>query len=386
MERRKLMSLQYCPTRKSCRCWVLLISLLVSSSILFICVESLSSSSAGPKGSVSRRPRRRTERPNHPNNNKNNGIPNQQRPSKAAQRQQQQPIVKFDAKKLTQNQKSNEESALPLDVSLLKISIPTEISMDTPKTTSSSSSSSSSTDDGCCIIGKEIQTNHIRFMSLDELFDRNDMSELFVSNEQFRQDLRSSIRQDVFDSTPAYQNLSPKAAKFMLHPDSSLQGSWRCGDDGLRMNGLTKVLREYLGEDAPNGDEFMNAIGSLCGEEPSTHWMDIIGVQDRSINHSWHQDTGNNKSCQTVMLGFPAENNYDGTGVFSHGIPLSHQLYAPPHHPTNQPILFENTNISEKYIIRPRFAKYRELLVYSDTDIIHSAPDVTYRSSIMRFM
>ncbi len=384
MERRKSMSFWNGPTKS----WFWVLLLLLVSFINVFCVESLSSSSTGPKGSVSRRPRRRTERSIHPNNNNKNGVP-KQRPPTAAQQQQQQKqqqhsTVKFNAKELTQNQKSNEESALQLDVSLLKMSVPTEISMDA----SSSSSSTSRIDDCCCIIGKEIGTNHLRFMSLDELFDRNDMSELFVTNEQFRQDLRSSIRQDVFDSTPAYQNLSPKAAKFMLHPDSSLQGSWRCcGDDGqLRMNGLTKVLKQYLGEDAPSGDEFMNAIGRLCGEEPSTHWMDIIGVQDRSINHSWHQDTGNNKSCQTVMLGFPAENNYDGTGVFSHAIPLSHQQYAPPSHPANQPILFENSNISEKYIIRPRFAKYRELLIYSDTDIIHSAPDVTYRSSIMRFM
>ena len=38
------------------------------------------------------------------------------------------------------------------------------------------------------------------------------------------------------------------------------------------------------------GDEFMMALGKLCGHRPSKHWMDIIDVRDSVVTHSWHQD------------------------------------------------------------------------------------------------
>merc|ERR1712238_261166 len=59
-----------------------------------------------------------------------------------------------------------------------------------------------------------------------------------------------------------------------------------------RMNRLTLVLQEKLGPNAPTGDAFIMALGSLCGYNPSTHYIDIIGIKDRRIPHSWHQDSG----------------------------------------------------------------------------------------------
>lgn len=163
--------------------------------------------------------------------------------------------------------------------------------------------------------GPVIEHPHFEFYSLDELFPEIDgLSRLFASNIDFREALRNAIREDVFDTTAAYANLSEKARKMLLLPDSSLQGSWRCNrgqgggesydDDGEeteisqnqkpRMAKLTRVFDEYL-EDLKRegqpltGDDFMERLGSLCGSEPSTHWMDMVGVADRRIPHSWHQ-------------------------------------------------------------------------------------------------
>ena len=49
------------------------------------------------------------------------------------------------------------------------------------------------------------------------------------------------------------------------------------------------------------------------------NWIDIVGITDRKISHSWHQDTGRSPGgdTMTVLLGFPKEDNYDGVGVFS---------------------------------------------------------------------
>merc|ERR1712087_156231 len=99
----------------------------------------------------------------------------------------------------------------------------------------------------------------------------------------------------------------------------------------LRMRRLTPVLRDYLGDGAPTGDGFMETIGKLCGSKPSTHWIDIVGITDRKIPHSWHQDTGRSHGgdTRTVLMGFPKEDNYDGVGVFSHAVKLKYERVAP---------------------------------------------------------
>lgn len=198
------------------------------------------------------------------------------------------------------------------------------------------------------------------------------------------------MREDIFDSTPTYSGMSEKARRILLLPDSSLQGSWRCETEGdeLRMKKLTEVLKSNLGETAPTGDEFMEKIGSLCGSKPSTHWIDIVGIVERYIPHSWHQDTGrsHNGNTFTVLLGFPKNDNYDGVGVFSHAVKLKYERVAADDHPLNEPVVYPNLSIDEKYVVRPTFTRGREILLFRDVDVIHSSPDVAFRASVMRFM
>lgn len=242
--------------------------------------------------------------------------------------------------------------------------------------------------------------SHIISISLDDLFPGLDFSEKFCLSKEFRDALRSAMREDIFDTTPAYEGMSEKARKMLLLPDSSLQGSWNCkqytqdADDNddeakLRMCKLTQVLIEYLGEKkAPTGDQFMETIGNLCGSNPSTHWIDIVGITDRKISHSWHQDTGRSPGgdTRTVLLGFPKEDNYDGVGVFSHAVKLKYERVALEDHPQNEPIIYQGLAIEDEYIVKPRFSKGSELIMFRDIDTVHSAPDVAYRSSVMRFM
>jgi len=93
-----------------------------------------------------------------------------------------------------------------------------------------------------------------------------------------------------------------------------------------------------------------------------------------------------------VLWGFPPENNYQGTGVFSHIIPLDYAFddiinmndVESTHH-RMEPVLYEGT-VDNKYIVRPLYESGKELLIYRDVDVLHSAPDVAYRTSVMRFM
>lgn len=269
---------------------------------------------------------------------------------------------------------------------------------------------------------------HVQSCSLDDLFpSRTDLkfSYHFNSNKHFREDLKQAMRMDVFHGNPQNENLSDKVKDILLLPDSSLQGSWtqectNCSGSStyrtsLSMPRLTKVLSKYLGSNAPSGERLMSKLAHLCNpseqkdnispnKSPTTsssyHWIDIIGIKNRKISHSWHQDTAIlpyiNDSIYTVMLGFPPEDNYHGTGVFSHVVPLRFPRIRPPLLNTEneicgfdgmagEPVLYTSA-IPEEYIIRPNYEPGKEILFYRDVDVLHSAPDVAYRCSVMRFM
>lgn len=309
----------------------------------------------------------------------------QRRPRREGRQQQQM----FDPKKITSDQKPNED-ANPLDLydskyisdasflrirslsSVVQVSSNADVIVDEDD----DSGNSFEADAESCK-GPEIKHEHFEQISLDDLFPGLDFSNHFFTNGEFRQAIRVAMRKDIFFTTPAYVDLSPKVAAMMLDDDSSLQGTWNCIPKSipeelkdslpLRMTRLTEVLRETLGTDAPTGDEFMMALGGLCGTNPTAHWIDIIGVKDRVVSHSWHQDTGvsydkdSKKSRYTVMLGFPLEDEYCGCGVFSHAIPLKYEHLAPSGHNENEPVLFQGT-ADDEFIIRPKFSCGREIL------------------------
>ena len=242
--------------------------------------------------------------------------------------------------------------------------------------------------------------SHISYIGLDDLFPSvNNFSSEFCSNGQFRTALRQAIRELIFDSSPEYANMSEKARRMLLLPDSSLQGSWQrkirrhgASDNvdiiAAREGKLTAILSNHLGENAPTGDEFMETIGQLCGSGATGHWIDIVGIVGRRISHSWHQDTGRcpGGGTRTVLLGFPKEDNYDGVGVFSHVVKLGHERHAPNDHVIGEPIVYPNLNLDDEYVVRPTFKCGREIIMFRDIDVLHSAPDVTFRTSCMRFM
>jgi hypothetical protein len=51
-----------------------------------------------------------------------------------------------------------------------------------------------------------------------------------------------------------------------------------------------------------------------------------------------------------------------------------------------QPVYLFDGTVEETHIVRPKYAPGRELLLYRDIDVLHSAPDIPYRTSVMRFM
>jgi len=130
-----------------------------------------------------------------------------------------------------------------------------------------------------------------------------------------------------------------------------------------------------------------------------------VGKREKPLTHAWHQDSG--LEHFTVMVGFPAFNNYEGLGVFSHVVPLSSRLKVPQASggPRTWPLeelidgskeqghrLCESREdimelqFEEKHIIRPTYRRGREILVYNDAEIFHSAPDYARRESLWRFM
>ena len=345
---------------------------------------TLFSTPSGPKAAG----RRRTPRSS---TSKSTG-PRSDRPARRRERPASAPAT-FDAKVLTMAQDSSEATATPLDLSSV---------IGGPDSTLRCMTENMVWTDTALVSS---QPPPFEFLSLDDLFGSElGFSGKFNSDKNFREKLRMAIRQDIFDTTPFYSNLSEKAASVLLLPDSSLEGSWRNptgandsgddgGGDGIRMKLTTQVLQHAFaskleadnGIKIPTGDELMHSIGGLCGPKPSTHWIDIYGVQDRAIPHSWHQDFGRSpENSMTVLWGFPPESNYEGCGVFTHLAPLARECLAPTTHP-REPVLFAG-KIDEQHIIRPSFGPGRELLRYRDIDVLHSAPDVTYRASVMRFM
>jgi len=249
--------------------------------------------------------------------------------------------------------------------------------------------------------------DHFETKSLNDLFPSFYFSEKFDSSTQFRNELCNAIRHDmIFDahSRPsAYGHMTDEERYQELDKNEPLIGYWKCDtttSTTLRMNKTTVVLRQHLGSNAPTGDEFLETIGSLTNSTlPPFHWTEVVGVAatqnakmgEKTI-HAWHQDYGqlekqdddDDKSCYQsnhhVFFGFPFENHYNGTGVFPHVVKLKRQQWALQ----SKPVFYRGT-VPEQYIVRPRYVSGGEIIVFRDVDVLHSTPDIQYRTSIMRF-
>lgn len=228
--------------------------------------------------------------------------------------------------------------------------------------------------------------NSVHFYGLDDLFPNLGISHIFNSDCSFRDALRTAARDDfyVMDET-----LSLQANLLLKDPRSSLMSSWLRGNEYCA---LTRVFNQY--GIALTGVEFINKLSSFCKASPYHFgsWIDITGTKNKHIHHSWHQDSGLDQV--TVMLGFPPCDSYEGVGVFSHVFKLSKRLPTPKLREPRLWICSDNSyplgdlspKIEEEFIIRPLYKAGKEVMVYNDCDVYHSAPDRTYRESVWRFM
>jgi hypothetical protein len=224
--------------------------------------------------------------------------------------------------------------------------------------------------------GPIFESDHVRFYGFDELFPKSHLGDKFDNSAELRSDIRTAARKDFFVPD---ETLSEEANNKLKDPRSTLMSNWR---KPCKYSHLTEAFRKHGVE--LTGSEFIDKLTALCGNSPHVFgsWIDIVGIKDRYVAHSWHQDSGL-EQC-TVMVGFPVSNNYDGIGVFSHAFKLSHRLPAPAN--TNEPRLWMEESVDEKYIVRPVYRRGKEVMVYDDRDIFHSAPDFAHRESLWRFM
>ena len=168
---------------------------------------------------------------------------------------------------------------------------------------------------------------------------------------------------------------------------------------------ITEVFERHLPSASLTGEHFVSTLTALCGEKALFgSWMDIVGIRERPLTHAWHQDSG--LSHLTVMVAFPATDQYEGLGCFSHAVPLSARLKVPsqsPPGPRTWPVaeLLDDHNgqeqlqsaeavialqFDERHVVRPLYRRGKEIMIYNDADIFHSAPDYARRESLWRFM
>ena len=212
--------------------------------------------------------------------------------------------------------------------------------------------------------GEEIAGCHVNFYSFDELFPHCNISTLFNTNTAFRSDLRAAAREDFFVPD---ETLSSQANLALKDPRSTLMSSWRMNNQYVH---ISEVFRKYGCN--LSGKEFIERLTSFCSTNHSFgSWIDICGVKDKLVPHSWHQDSGLDQI--TVMVGFPPEDNYEGIGVFSHVFYLSHRLPIPTFKKPRLWVCSENSiplkeelplpsRINEEYIVRPMYKPFKGMI------------------------
>ncbi len=255
--------------------------------------------------------------------------------------------------------------------------------------------------------GDKVEQTTLTFLGFDDLFPGTSFGEVFDNSADFRHDLRMAARKD-FSITNVGQADTTKKKKMRDSGKDSMMRFWLNAEKELQISSfptMTEVFKKYLPAPASiTGEQFVSALTELCGEACFGSWMDIVGIREKPLTHAWHQDSG--LDHLTVMVGFPMSNNYEGLGVFSHAVPLSMRLKAPSKKATGprtwpvDELIDDPTRrgqpqssreikalqFDESHVIRPVYRKGKEILIYNDADIFHSAPDYARRESLWRFM
>ena len=232
----------------------------------------------------------------------------------------------------------------------------------------------------------ERNVDFVEYKSLEALFPKTRLAERFHEDAEFRTEVRRAMRDDLFVPD---EGLSAERNAAMRSLSSSVHVNWFESRTGYAA--LSELFARH-GVDV-DGERFIKTLGSLCGEPCHGTLIDIASIGKQKIRHSWHQDSGYDRF--TVMLGFPASTPSEevglppGVGVFTHAVKLSHPLEQLNAQGTV--IQWEDFEPYEgdfdpRHIARPVFRRGQEIMVYRDSAHLHSAPDVSHREAVWRFM
>lgn len=142
-----------------------------------------------------------------------------------------------------------------------------------------------------------------------------------------------------------------------------------------------------------SGREFISRIGRLCGAGAAGGDGGAEAERGEffqakyTVPHIWHRDSGFGR---LVCLGFPAEDGFEGEGVFSHVIPLSHRAVnserdEDPNYWAEYVARETGATSPAAHIMRPRYRRGREILVFDDAEHVHATPDQLRRKGIWIF-
>lgn len=243
--------------------------------------------------------------------------------------------------------------------------------------------------------GASACTQHGHHVSLEDLFPGTGLAEAWDTQSSLRTALRRALRDDLFAPLLDFKSDAHREAALSL--ESACMISWynaveAAATGRVSFDRFTAAFREHgLSLD---GRTFVQTIGGLCGPTPHGSLIDIIPLQ-RIVNHSWHQDCG--VAQDTVLLGFPPRDGYEGGGVFSSHVKLSHPLRPSEGEAHGAVVEYERLGedrlpdagdrvIAEEFILRPLYGRGREIWVSSDAAHLHSTPDRQCREALWRFM
>ncbi|KAL1496434.1 hypothetical protein AB1Y20_016389 [Prymnesium parvum] len=232
--------------------------------------------------------------------------------------------------------------------------------------------------------GAPAVTSHGEHASLDDLFPRSGLAEAWDSNAKLRTALRKALREELFRPPAHWSEAQVRAATEL---SAACMVSWRAVErEGRACDAFTAAFAAH-GVDL-DGRTFLLRLGGLCGDAAHGSLIDIVPLP-RRVAHSWHQDCG--ISSRTVLLGFPPHDGYEGGGVFSHHVKLSHPLRPTEGEEHGAVVEYERYDpppdpIPEEYVLRPIYSRGREIWISDDSTHLHSTPDRQNRECVWRFM